>query len=475
MSQLAQSGSQKPTDVHCIGVDLYFLPVRTRLPLKFGHEVVTSVTCARARVTVTDRAGRTAVGWGETPISVQWVWPSALPYEDRHQALLDFCKTLAREWAAFEGSGHPMEVGYRFQRQRLAEILKQKNAARPPASAIPWLAALVCCSPFDIALHDAYGVLHDTPIYETYTEKYMNADLASFLTPAENSNVDFRGKYPADFLRRDPPAKLAAWHLVGGLDRIQASEPAATGIDDGYPTLLADWIRRDGLTCLKIKLKGNDLKWDMQRIVDVGRIALENGVNWLSTDFNCTVEHVAYVNEILDWLLAEHPRLYGMILYVEQPFPYEIEEHPIDVHSVAARKPLFMDESAHDWHMVKLGRTLGWTGVALKTCKTQTGALLSACFARAHGMTLMVQDLTNPMLAMIPHALLAAHTGTIMGVETNASQFYPEASLPEAKVHPGLYRRQNGEVDLSTLSGPGFGYRNEEIKRELGEPVVIAK
>jgi hypothetical protein len=74
---------------------------------------------------------------------------------------------------------------------------------------------------------------------------------------------------------------------------------------------------------------------------------------------------------LLDRLLAEHPRLYGMTLYVEQPFPYDLENNQIDVHSVSARKPLFMDESAHDWRMIRLGRTLGWTGVALKTCKTQ--------------------------------------------------------------------------------------------------------
>jgi hypothetical protein len=156
-----------------------------------------------------------------------------------------------------------------------------------------------------------------------------------------------------------------------------------------------------------------------------------------------------------------------MILYVEQPFPYDLEANPIDAHSVSARKPLFLDESAHDWKMIRLGRELGWTGVALKTCKTQTGALLSACWARAHGMTLMVQDLTNPMLAQIPHCLLAAHVGTIMGVETNAMQFYPEASSAEARVHPGLYQRKNGCVDLTTLAGPGFGYRLEEIQREL--------
>jgi L-alanine-DL-glutamate epimerase-like enolase superfamily enzyme len=190
----------------------------------------------------------------------------------------------------------------------------------------------------------------------------------------------------------------------------------------------------------------------------------------LTADFNCTVREPAYVNRILDRFAGEHPRLSSMLLYVEQPFPYELEEDNIDVRSVSSRKPLFLDESAHDWKMVRLGRKLGWTGVALKTCKTQTGALLSACWAKAHGMSLMVQDLTNPMLAQIPHVLLAAHVGTIMGVETNAMQFYPEASAPEAAVHPGLYQRRNGSVDLSTLSGPGFGYRLEEMQRELPQP-----
>jgi hypothetical protein len=82
-------------------------------------------------------------------------------------------------------------------------------------------------------------------------------------------------------------------------------------------------------------------------------------------------------------------------------------------------------------------------------------------------MALMVQDLSNPMLAQIPHVLLAAHVGTIMGVETNGMQFYPAASAAEEHVHPGLYRRRSGRVDLRTLGGPGFGYRLDEIAREL--------
>jgi L-alanine-DL-glutamate epimerase-like enolase superfamily enzyme len=308
------------------------------------------------------------------------------------------------------------------------------------------------------------------PTYETYNARFMNVDLDDYLEAADGADVSFAGRYPEEFLVNPRPRTIPAWHLVGGNDPIDASQLTGAEPDDGYPVLLRDWIRGDGLKCLKVKLRGNDAAWDYDRLLRVGEIALAEDVDWLTADFNCTVQEPSYVNTILDRLMREQPRLYGMMLYVEQPFPYDLEAHRIDVHSVSARKPLFMDESAHDWRLVRLGRSLGWTGVALKTCKTQTGALLALCWARAHGMTLMVQDLTNPMLAQIPHVLLAAHAGTIMGVESNGMQFYPQASLPEAAIHPGLYRRSQGQLDLSTINGAGFGYRVAEISRTLPEP-----
>ena len=466
----------KSTDVRPVGAALYFLPVQTRMPLKFGTETLTYVTCARVRLRVRDREGREADGWGETPLSVQWVWPSALSYEERHEALKQFSIGLALEWGKFQETGHPMEVGHAFISERLPALLQDFNARRKrhgQEEPMPWLAALVCCSAFDLALHDAYGNVLGRPVYETYTAEHMSADLAAYLTPAAGRDVSFTGKYPADFLVLPRPDELMAWHLVGGKDPITRQELDGSEPSDGYPVLLRDWIREDELECLKVKLRGNDAPWDYQRLVQIGQIAVEEDVNWLTTDFNCTVTDPAYVNEILDRLLVEQPAIYARILYVEQPFPYKLEEHRIDVHSVSARKPLFMDESAHDWQLVKLGRELGWTGVALKTCKTQTGALLSLCWAKAHGMTLMVQDLTNPMLAQIPHVLLAAHAGTIMGVETNAMQFYPEASSAEAKVHPLLYKRSEGKVHLGTIQGPGFGYRLDEIERALPPPATV--
>ena len=105
-----------PFDVRTVGATLYFLPVKTRVPLKFGSETLTHVTCARVAIEVVGSTGKTAIGWGETPLSVQWVWPDdALAYDKRHEELKNFCVTLARAWREFNLSGHALEIGHCFQ------------------------------------------------------------------------------------------------------------------------------------------------------------------------------------------------------------------------------------------------------------------------------------------------------------------------------------------------------------------------
>ncbi len=169
-----------------VACELYFLPVQTRVPLKLGRETLTSVICARVKMTVEDAHGKRANGWGETPLSVQWVWPSELPYHERLASLQKLCVDLTSAWASFKWFGHPLEIGIEFQRDALPGL----------TGAIPHLAALVCCSPFDIALHDAFGNLHGVDIYQTHNSDWISHDLAYFFDDAH-----FAGKYPADFLR----------------------------------------------------------------------------------------------------------------------------------------------------------------------------------------------------------------------------------------------------------------------------------
>jgi L-alanine-DL-glutamate epimerase-like enolase superfamily enzyme len=466
------SVTRKSTDVRVIGAQLFLLPVATRVPLSFGAETLTTVTCARVRVIVQDRGGRVADGWGECPLNIQWAWPGDLSYESRHEALVSFSKLIAQELAALDLWGHPLEVGNKILRDHVPLWIQAHAVNSLPYARIPELAALICCASFDLAIHDAYGCLHEVPIYETYTADFMNCDLSELFKTDGTSATDFRGVYPAAFLARIPARMLPVWHLVGISDPLSRNDCNSDERGDSYPVLLTEWIEHDQLSCLKVKLKGTDAAWDFQRLQRIGELALAENVEWLAADFNCGVREPAYVMDIMDRLASEAPRIYAAILYLEQPFAPDLTAHGFDVRPIAERKPLLMDESAHSWRHVEYGRRQGWSGVALKTCKTQTGAILSLCWAKSHDMPVMVQDLTNPMLAMIPHAQLAAFAGTLLGLEANAMQFYPDASHFEARVHPGLYSRREGQIDLSSIRGPGFGYRLAEIERELPEPVA---
>ena len=120
------------TDIQVLEVSLRYLPIETRVPLKFGAETVTSVTCARARVVVVNRAGLPAVGWGETPLSVQWVWPSAVPYGERQAALKRFTEWIAQAWVSFPATGHALEIGHQFLEEVLPGLLARYNADERP-------------------------------------------------------------------------------------------------------------------------------------------------------------------------------------------------------------------------------------------------------------------------------------------------------------------------------------------------------
>ena len=43
-------------------------------------------------------------------------------------------------------------------------------------------------------------------------------------------------------------------------------------IGDGLPEILAEWIRFNGLHHIKIKLQGDELNWDIDRVVGIDRI-----------------------------------------------------------------------------------------------------------------------------------------------------------------------------------------------------------
>src|SRR5262249_38595819 len=146
-------------------------------------------------------------------------------------------------------------------------------------------------------------------------------------------------------------------------------------INDGLPETLGEWIKADGLTHLKIKLNGDDLGWDVNRVVGVNAVAEEvqrqRGVTtWVySLDFNERCPNVEYLLEFLRQVEAKVPAGFARIQYIEQPTARDLRANPANkMHAAAKLRPVVIDESLIDLESLHLARETGYTGVAFKAC-----------------------------------------------------------------------------------------------------------
>src|SRR5207244_12665340 len=103
--------------------------------------------------------------------------------------------------------------------------------------------------------------------------------------------AEFKGENLERYVLKEPKRRMPLYQLIGALDPLEDSD-VKTRIGDGLPETLPEWIRADGLTHLKIKLNGDDLAWDVDRVVRVERITAETqrqrgASQWCySLDFN---------------------------------------------------------------------------------------------------------------------------------------------------------------------------------------------
>ena len=236
-------------------------------------------------------------------------------------------------------------------------------------------------------------------------------------------------------------------------------------MDDGLPETLPEWIRADGLTHLKIKLNGDDLDWDVDRVCDIHAVTSQTQAeravsDWAySLDFNEQCRDVGY---LLDFLAKIQERSGGAlerVAYIEQPTARDLRANPGNrMHEAARIRPVVIDESLEDFESLLLARDLGYSGVALKTCKGQSQALLMGAAAEKHGMFLCVQDLTCPGASFLHSAGLAARVPSVTAIEGNARQYCPDANGVWADRFPEAFDITDGVVDTSRLTGFGLGH-----------------
>jgi L-alanine-DL-glutamate epimerase-like enolase superfamily enzyme len=449
--------SPKSTNIRIEDISFSYEDYRFRVPIKFGGTVADRATLLNVNCVVRTATGKQAKGFGSMVLGNVWSFPSKkLSYDDTLNAMKALADALSKVTGSYKEYGHPIDINWALDpayQKAAAEVSERLYLAE----SIPKLCTLVTASAFDAAIHDAFGKAHGLNCYRTYGPEFMNYDLSHYLGP------EYKGEFPSRYLRQEPKPRMQMYHLVSAVDPIEASD-ISKRVNDGLPETLPEWIRYNGLTHFKIKLNGDDPKWDVERVLYVDKVATANeqqrGVrDWVySLDFNEKCPNVDYLVTFLRRVKEKSPTGYERIQYVEQPTARDLQAHPENKMQEAAKlRPVVIDESLTDIDALLLSQKMGYTGAALKACKGQSHMVLIASAAMKHKMFLCVQDLTCPGASLVQSAGIAAHVPGVAAIEANARQFMPAANKAWESRFPGIFRVTEGTMDTSELTRPGLG------------------
>ena len=447
----------KPTGIRIDDVSYDYEEFRYRTPYKFAGKEVDRATILNVRCVAHVTNGRSAHGFGSMPMGNIWSFPSErMSYDKTLGAMKALAKRVRNITADFKETGHPIDINVALEPEYMTaadEVSRRLQLEEP----IPKLCVLVTASAFDAALHDAFGKVHGLSSYHTYGRDFMTHDLSHYLGP------EFKSEYLDRYLLTEPSARLALYHSVGASDAIEDSD-IRKRMDDGLPETLSGWIRYNGLTHIKIKLAGDDLEWDLDRVVRIDRTTTEvqtqrRVITWAySLDFNERCPNVGYLLEFLRRLKEKAPQGFEKIRYIEQPTARDLEKHRENsMHEAAKLRPVVIDESLTGLDRLMLARELGYTGVALKACKGHSQALLMAAAAQKYKMFRCVQDLTCPGASLVHSVGLAARVPGVTAVEANARQYVPIANKAWEEKFPGVFLVKDGMIRTTNLNGPGLG------------------
>ena len=196
------------------------------------------------------------------PMGNVWAWPSQTGR--RPTTLAGDGRTRAGGWPTrptiTAECGHPLEITH-----DLAAVLRSRLAERGRRGARAWPSR--CRGWRNWWPPARWKRPSTTPTARRWARtpttcsgrEFVNRDLAAYLTG------EFAGEYLDRYTLREPKPSMPLYHLVGGAGSADRRR-RRNAVDDGLPETLPEWIAADGLTHLKIKLNGDDLAWDVERV-----------------------------------------------------------------------------------------------------------------------------------------------------------------------------------------------------------------
>lgn len=366
-----------------------------------------------------------ARGRGNVLLSDTWAWPG--PPGTRAERVLQmesFAGEVLQNATTNCGTMlHPLQQGWNLYE-------KAHN------SGLPALAACLCTSPLDAAIHDAAGRLAGCSAFELATEHVVIPQLSDW----------FPGGCPtkalAELLAPPLPA-LSAWWVLSASDSPGEAAAKAT--------------QEHGIRSFKIKLGARDPEEDAKVFVRVfSGISEVVALPRFSIDLNesCLTQDALY--QFVHNVSSLSVDALHSVDYIEQPTPRWREDNtPWDSHTLGI--PLVLDEGLTSLQSVRLAKIANWNGIALKTCKGHTFALLAAALARQEGLQLYMQDLTNIKEAAVHSFGFASRINPVNGIELNSPIYLPSGNGAWAEAYPDLFLPREGKHRLDQAGWVGLG------------------
>ena len=357
-------------------------------PLVIGKGTIDTITEATCQVTLTNGT-ITRQGFGTVLLSHVWCWPEVTD-EDKDLALRGACETVAKTITQQQPSDSLLGLGH-----RVISLSDQLLEHLPP------LARRVCCAPLDNAIHDAAGCIAGCSSFDLFTEHGNSPFDATFAGFGAASAIDSM---------LHPPKTFVDAQMVVGIKTT--------------PEHVRDYCTSHNIRRLKIKIGSGDIESDVNHVIAVCKaMPPVDGYLDITLDANGCYESADKLTEFLSMLRHAAPDVAVCVSAIEQPsMSPETADRQL-WSQIAADTPLLVDETFTDLDDLKHANACGWNGLAIKSCRGQTLALLGAAWGHARGWKNTVMDLTSPNIAAIHTVLLASRISGVTTAEVNAAQF----------------------------------------------------
>jgi hypothetical protein len=176
----------RDSDIRVIEIHPLFSIERTREPCNVMQD---QVTLCHVKARTETRGGKISFGWGAISLSHFWAFQSnTLSIEQKDHAMRALVSGFCQALASNREFGHPIDL-FLAGKKELSRLCREISEAASLADEIPMLAALVCASPANAALHDAFGIASEISRYDGYSSDFMTHDLSRYL------GKHFRGIY----------------------------------------------------------------------------------------------------------------------------------------------------------------------------------------------------------------------------------------------------------------------------------------